>query len=176
MRYVMFICGDGTEPEVDLKAETEAWVAEMDGRGVRKTGDRLRPVADTTTVRMRGGEPLVTDGPFAEGTEVIGGFDLLDCADLDEALEVAGKHPVGRVRRHRAATGLGVAGGVTDSVDEAVEEAVAAAFRDEWGQVLATVIGLTGDWELAEDCVPDAFAAALPPGAATASRVGPEPG
>ena len=51
---------------------------------------------------------------------------------------------------------------MTDSVDEAVEEAVAAAFRDEWGQVLATVIGLTGDWELAEDCVADAFAAALP--------------
>jgi len=50
---------------------------------------------------------------------------------------------------------------VTDS-DAAVEEAVAAAFRDEWGQVLATVIGLTGDWELAEDCVADAFAAALP--------------
>ena len=65
MRYVMFICGDGTEPEVDLKAETETWVAEMDDRGVRKTGDRLRPVADTTTVRVRGGEPLVTDGPFA---------------------------------------------------------------------------------------------------------------
>ena len=43
-----------------------------------------------------------------------------------------------------------------------VEEAVAAAFRDEWGQVLATVIGSTADWELAEDCVADAFAAALP--------------
>jgi RNA polymerase sigma-70 factor, ECF subfamily len=47
-------------------------------------------------------------------------------------------------------------------VTDAVEEAVAAAFRDEWGQALATVIGLTGDWELAEDCVADAFAAALP--------------
>ena len=93
MRYVMFVCADGTEPEVDLRAETEAWVAEMEGRGIRKNGDRLRPVADATTVRVRGDEPLVTDGPFAEGTEVIGGFDLLDCADLDEALEVAGKHP-----------------------------------------------------------------------------------
>jgi RNA polymerase sigma-70 factor, ECF subfamily len=46
-------------------------------------------------------------------------------------------------------------------VTDAVEEAVAAAFRDEWGQVFATVIGLIGDWELAEDCVADAFAAAL---------------
>ena len=93
MRYVMLICADGTEPDVDLQAETEAWVAEMDARGVRKDGDRLRPVADATTVRMRGSELLLTDGPFAEGTEVIGGFDLLECADLDEALEVAGKHP-----------------------------------------------------------------------------------
>ena len=64
---------------------------------------------------------------------------------------------------------------MTDS-DAAVEEAVAAAFRDEWGQVLATVIGLAGDWELAEDCVADAFAAALPAWRRTASRVGPEPG
>jgi len=47
-------------------------------------------------------------------------------------------------------------------VRDAVEEAIAAAFRDEWGQVLATVIGLVDDWELAEDCVADAFAAALP--------------
>ena len=45
---------------------------------------------------------------------------------------------------------------------DAVEEAVAAAFRDEWGQVFATVVGLVDDWELAEDCVADAFAAALP--------------
>jgi len=93
MRYVMFICDDQIPVDVDLSEPTEAWVAEMDGRGVRLTGDRLRPVADTTTVRVRGGEVLVTDGPFAEGTEVIGGFDLLECADLDEALEVAAKHP-----------------------------------------------------------------------------------
>ena len=94
MRYVMFICGDEAVPAgVDLTDATEAWVAEMEGRGVRLTGDRLRPVADTTTVRVRDGDVLVTDGPFAEGTEVIGGFDLLECADLDEALEVAGKHP-----------------------------------------------------------------------------------
>lgn len=42
-----------------------------------------------------------------------------------------------------------------------VPEAVAAAFRDEWGQVVATLIGLTGDWDLAEDCAQEAFAAAL---------------
>ena len=89
MRYVMFVCGDGTEPDVDLQAETEAWVAEMDGRGIRKTGDRLRPVADSTTVRVRGGEALVTDGPFAEGTEVIGGYSILNVDTYQEAREMA---------------------------------------------------------------------------------------
>ena len=94
MKYVMFICGDATIPaDVDLGPATEKWVAEMADRGIRLTGDRLRPVADTTAVRVRDSEVLITDGPFAEGTEVIGGFDLLECADLDEALEVAAKHP-----------------------------------------------------------------------------------
>jgi hypothetical protein len=94
MRYVMLIRGDDAIPAgVDLGPPTEACVAEMDGRGVRVTGDRLRPVADTTSVRVRDGEVVITDGPFAEGTEVIAGFDLLECADLHEALEVAARHP-----------------------------------------------------------------------------------
>ncbi|MFC4949581.1 YciI family protein [Pseudonocardia sp. GCM10023141] len=95
MQYLMLICGDVEIPaDVDMPGMTQAWVDEMTARGVRITGDRLRPVADTTTVRVRGGEVLLTDGPFAEGTEQIGGFDLLECADLDEAIEIAAKHPI----------------------------------------------------------------------------------
>ena len=45
--------------------------------------------------------------------------------------------------------------------DDRAREAVEAAYRDEWGQVVATLIGVTGDWDLAEDCAQDAFAAAL---------------
>ena len=45
------------------------------------------------TVRVRDGETLVTDGPFAETKEFVAGFDVLECADLDEAIEVAAKHP-----------------------------------------------------------------------------------
>lgn len=56
----------------------------------------LAPTSEATTVRVRNGEPLISDGPFAETKEVIVGFDLLDVADLDEAIEVARAHPMAR--------------------------------------------------------------------------------
>jgi hypothetical protein len=66
----------------------------MAGRGIRLEGQRLQPVSDATTVSVRGGEVLIADGPFAETKEQIAGYDVLDCADLDEAIEVASRHPV----------------------------------------------------------------------------------
>jgi hypothetical protein len=69
---------------------------EMDRRGVRLIGDRLRPASDATTVRVRNGEVLLTDGPYAETKEQMGGFDVIECADLDEAIAVAAKHPITR--------------------------------------------------------------------------------
>ena len=63
------------------------------------TGSALRPVADATTVRSRGGKVIVTDGPFAETREWIAGFDVLECADLDEAIAVASQHPMARFGR-----------------------------------------------------------------------------
>ena len=101
MRYLLLICADETlqlspEESAAIPAATQAWVAEMDGRGVRLQGEPLRPVSEASTVRVRGGEVLVSDGPFAETKEQIGGFDIIECADLDEALEVASKHPVAR--------------------------------------------------------------------------------
>ena len=62
-------------------------------------GDRLRPTSDATTIRVRSGELLVTDGPFTESKEWIVGFDILECDDLDEAIEIASKHPVARSGR-----------------------------------------------------------------------------
>ena len=59
-------------------------------------GNVLAPTSAATTVRVRNGELLVSDGPFAETKEVIVGFDLLECADLDEAIEVARAHPMAR--------------------------------------------------------------------------------
>jgi hypothetical protein len=93
VRYMILVCVDESVEVTPEEALPTAWVQEMDGRGVRQFGSRLRPVSDATTVQVRGGEVLISDGPFAETKEQIGGFDLLDCKDLDEAIEVASKHP-----------------------------------------------------------------------------------
>lgn len=97
MKYIMFVCSD-SEPDTDPSPLTdiEAWVAENDAAGRRLQGDALAPVTAATTVRVRNGELLVSDGPFTETKEVIVGFDLLECADLDEAIEVARSHPMAR--------------------------------------------------------------------------------
>jgi hypothetical protein len=96
MRYLFLVC---VEPDVELKPEQAnpgPWVDEMTDRKVRVLGDRLRPLADTTTVRVRDSEVLISDGPFVETRELVGGFDVIDCADLDEAIEIASKHPIAR--------------------------------------------------------------------------------
>ena len=101
MKYMLMICGDDSielspAESAEMESSMLSWVHEMDGRGVRLQGNRLRPAEDATTVRVRDGEVLLGDGPFAETKEQIGGFDLIECADLDEAIEVASKHPVAR--------------------------------------------------------------------------------
>jgi hypothetical protein len=100
MEYLMFVCTD-TEPDTDKTdaPDIEAWVEEGERRGIRKQGDQLVPQSEAKTVRVRGGELLVTDGPFAETKEWIAGYDLLDCTDLDEAVEYASRHPMARFGR-----------------------------------------------------------------------------
>ena len=88
MRYLLMICGDETMEVSPEEASADAWVEEMDGRGVRLEGNRLALTTDATTVRVREGDVLVSDGPFAETKEQIGGYDVIECADLDEAIEV----------------------------------------------------------------------------------------
>ena len=101
MKYLMFVCVDDAlatpEATKDIGRDAMAWVEEMDGRGVRLQGNRLQEISTATTVRVRAGEVVLADGPFAETLELIAGFDILECADLDEAIEVAGKHPVARI-------------------------------------------------------------------------------
>jgi hypothetical protein len=100
MRYLLIICSDESamaamSPE-EAKASNARYGAfgeEMGARGVLQGGERLRPTSDATTVRVRDGEVLVADGPFAETKEQIGGYYLVDCKDLDEATEVAAKIP-----------------------------------------------------------------------------------
>ncbi|GAA5021806.1 YciI family protein [Kitasatospora paranensis] len=96
MKYLLLICTDGPVDADEAELDPTAWVEENDSRGVRLLGERLRPAADATAVRVRGGDVLVTDGPFAEAREQLGGFDIIECADLDEAVGVAAGHPMAR--------------------------------------------------------------------------------
>ena len=144
---------------------------------------RLRSVESATSVRVRDGQTEITDGPFAVTKEVLAGYYILDCADLDEALKQAARLPMARWatvevrpvvsadewvergargRRRRARRGgqrPGVSGGAEPA--DPVSAAVARAFRDERAIVLATLIRQAGDFQLAEDAVQDAFEAAV---------------
>jgi hypothetical protein len=104
MRYLMLICSDesamrGLAPEAGeaMTAEYFAFQEDMGSRGVLQAGERLQPTSDATTVRVRDGEVLTTDGPFAETKEQIAGYYVVDCQDLDEAIAIASKIPGARV-------------------------------------------------------------------------------
>jgi len=75
----------------------KAWDAEMIGRGILAGGGVLRPGSQTTTLRVRDGELLLTDGPFAETKEQIAGYAVLECASIDEAIEVSSRHPTAKI-------------------------------------------------------------------------------
>ncbi|NUR59574.1 MAG: transcription initiation protein [Catenulispora sp.] len=96
MKYLMLVCVDPdlTQRDIPGEPDVEDWVRENDAKGVRLMGDRVRPGSDATTVRVRDGEVLLTDGPYAETKDLIAGFDVLECADLDEAVRVAAGHPM----------------------------------------------------------------------------------
>ena len=99
MKYVIFIGSDGLpvpEALAVMQRELPAWIEEMDARGVRLLGRELDLPQTAVTVRVRGDETLVTDGPFAETKEFVAGFDIFECANLDEAIEAAAKSPVSR--------------------------------------------------------------------------------
>lgn len=103
MRYLLMICTDETvetslspDEEASQMAAYGAFGEEMGSRGVLRGGERLRPTTDATTVRVRDGEVVISDGPFAETKEQIGGYFMVECKNLDEAIEVASKIPGAR--------------------------------------------------------------------------------
>ncbi|MGP4024900.1 YciI family protein [Actinomadura sp. 3N407] len=100
MRYVLLICDDETvsptNEELAADPVHQAWSADLERRGAEIIGERLRPVVDATTVRVRDDETLVSDGPFAETKDFVGGFVIVECENLDEAIEIAAGHPYAR--------------------------------------------------------------------------------
>lgn len=102
MKYLCLICAETVMemmPEADAEKHFQEYAALTDG--IRQSGqflgaNRLKPAADATTVRVRNGQVLVTDGPFAETKEQFGGYYLIEARDLNEAIQVAAKIPGAR--------------------------------------------------------------------------------
>jgi hypothetical protein len=104
MQYALLFYSDGDVVAAMEPAARKAWFDEMTGwrqaladAGVLRGGLRLAPVATATSVRRDSNEVLVTDGPFAETKEILGGFMLVDCADLDAALGWAQRCPIAQI-------------------------------------------------------------------------------
>ena len=100
MKYMLLLYANESielnTPEEQQAVAPPVWFAlmeEMKAAGVLRSNNGLSPVANATTVRVREGKTLITDGPFAETHEQLGGFFLLECRDLDEALRWAEKIP-----------------------------------------------------------------------------------
>jgi hypothetical protein len=104
MHYLLLIYQDeaahAQSSQEELAAEYEAYNAfgaEAQQQGIFLSGEALMPTTTATTVRVRNGKTLTTDGPFAETKEQLGGYYLLNCKDLDEAIEFASKIPAAPV-------------------------------------------------------------------------------
>ena len=97
MRYMLLIYGQEAAPGEGVPMpDMEPWNAYtqwMIDAGIYKGGEPLAPSATATTVRVQDGRRLTTDGPFAETKEVLGGYYIVECPDLDTALEAAGRCP-----------------------------------------------------------------------------------
>ncbi|ADD39917.1 YciI family protein [Stackebrandtia nassauensis] len=98
MRYMLLIYGcDRPEPDdpkfAEAMASINAFAEECRRRGVLEAGEPLKRPETATTVRVREGQTLMTDGPFAETHEHLGGYYIIDCQNLDEALELAAMCP-----------------------------------------------------------------------------------
>jgi hypothetical protein len=100
MKYLLSIYADekgfasATPEEIQMVAKAyDSFTQEVRDKGIFLGGEGLQPTSTATTVRVRDGETLTTDGPFAETKEQMNGYYLLECNDLDEAIEWAGKIP-----------------------------------------------------------------------------------
>ena len=105
MRYLLLICWDAermnaqTEPDPNDSPDEESfpWLDDVQARGIWVAGDQLAPPRRARSIRVRDEKPIITDGPFAETKEVVGGFDVIGCESMEEAVEVAAAHPAAQI-------------------------------------------------------------------------------
>lgn len=99
MKYtLLFYANESEGPQTPeegqaLAAQWHVLLKEAKAAGVLIENNGFKPVSDATTIRVRGGKTLITDGPFAETHEQLGGFFIVNCKDLDEAISWAKKVP-----------------------------------------------------------------------------------
>ncbi len=100
MRYMLLIYStEHAQAQADpaeMQTIMQGHQAVMEGTakaGILRAADPLHPTSTATTIRVQNGKPIATDGPFAETKEQLGGYYILDCKDLDEAIQWAGKIP-----------------------------------------------------------------------------------
>ena len=97
MRFLMFVetaADADPAPTGEGVLDIEEWVSKYEASGHWVMGDRTRPATDATTVRRRGGQLLVATGVPGGADDTIAGFDVLECADLAEAVAIAAEHPM----------------------------------------------------------------------------------
>jgi len=104
MQYLLMICGNETEfdkmssgEQVALHDEYGKLIQELSAQGKFLGGNQLKPTTTATTVRVREGKRVVTDGPFVETKEQLGGYFLVNANDLDEAIAIAARIPSARM-------------------------------------------------------------------------------
>ncbi len=103
MRYLLLIYGSpelapaSDEAFATMLAEYGTYTGWLEAKGMHLGGEALRDVADATTVQVRDGNRIVTDGPFAETKEHLGGYYLIEAADLDAAIEAAARVPGAKI-------------------------------------------------------------------------------
>jgi hypothetical protein len=105
MKYLLLVCWDAenmdaqAEPDPTDNPDEESfpWLDDLQARGMWVTGDQLAPPRRGRSVRVRDGKSIVTDGPFAETKEAVGGFDIIECGSLEEAVDIAAGHPVAQM-------------------------------------------------------------------------------
>jgi hypothetical protein len=105
VKFMMLVCWDAgamdaqTEPDPSAPTDEESfpWLDDVQERGIWVTGDQLAPPRRGRSVRVRDGKAVVSDGPFAETKEAVGGFDIIECDSLEQAVEIAAGHPVAEI-------------------------------------------------------------------------------
>jgi len=97
MRYLLLLCSDETTPTMDFLPGCAEWSDALRARKALVTTVGLHPPESSSTVRVRAGEVLLTDGPFAETKEQMGGFAVIEAADETEARRLAATHPWARI-------------------------------------------------------------------------------